>query len=371
MRIGIDARVLSNQRTGIGTYLINILRCIEKLDTDNEFFLYSNREIVLPFVNPRWTKRIGTGIIAKLGTPWLNTSGRSQMIRDKIDVFWGAQQVLPIGLKIRKVVTVCDFVWHYYPQTMSKYNLFIHRLFAKKAIINANAILCISENTANDLKILVPNSNPVYVTPCAANTDFKPYGKDESRKYINNKYQFSEKYILSVGTVEPRKNIVSLIKAFKILKDKHRIDSKLVIAGCRGWKTSDLLSEYRKLNFNSNEIVFLGFVSDDDMPKLYSGAEIFVFPSLYEGFGLPVLEAMSCGCPVITSNVSSLPEVVGNAGISIDTNNEKILAYKMDALLNDSNKRTQLSVRGLERTKLFSWERSAKLTLQVVTQNEK
>lgn len=369
MKIGIDARAIAKQRTGIGVYLFNILRYINEIDESNEFFLYSNSDFELPFNNLRWHKRIGSGLAAKSGTVWLLGFGNKIILQDHLDVFWGAQQVLPNGLNVRKIITVCDLVWHYYPQTMSRYNLIVHKLFATRSILNANAILCISETTANDLRKIVPNNAPIFVTHCAINENYKPYNPIESRKYISNRYRCSENYILTVGTIEPRKNILSLMKAYKVLKDKYNVIHKLVIAGARGWNNSSFNKDYEKIGFKTDEVIFLGYVPEEDMPKLYSGAEIFVFPSIYEGFGIPLLEAMACGCPVIVSNMSSMPEVIGEAGILVNPNDINEFVKIMHKVLIDSQIKTGLRILGIERAKLFSWKNSARKTLEVLTNN--
>ena len=167
-----------------------------------------------------------------------------------------------------------------------------------------------------------------------------------------------------VGTLEPRKNVVALIRAFKKLKRKGCQDYKLVIAGEKGWLYKQIFNEVEHAGLK-NEILFLDVVRDEDLPMLYNCADIFVYPSLYEGFGLPPLEAMACGIPVITSNTSSLPEVVGDAGIMVDPADVNSLCKSMYILLNDKELWNRMSIMGRKRSKLFSWENTAKKMLEI------
>jgi len=170
--------------------------------------------------------------------------------------------------------------------------------------------------------------------------------------------------ILNVGTLEPRKNVVTLMKAFRKLMEKGFDGYKLVIAGDKGWLYEEIFKEVDRSDLK-HEILFLGVVRDADLPMLYNCADMFVYPSLYEGFGLPPLEAMACGIPVIISNTSSLPEVIGNAGIMVDPGDVNSLSEAMYNVLEDKELRSQMSKNGLKRAKLFSWEKAAKEILEI------
>jgi len=172
------------------------------------------------------------------------------------------------------------------------------------------------------------------------------------------------KMILNVGTLEPRKNVVTLLRAFKELRGKGFDDYKLVIVGDKGWLYSQIFKEVEHSDLKQ-DILFLGVVMDEELPLLYNCADIFVYPSLYEGFGLPPLEAMACGIPVITSNISSLPEVIGDAGIMVDPTDVTSLCENMYNLLKDRELWYHMSNRGLERSKLFSWDNTAKKILDI------
>ena len=173
------------------------------------------------------------------------------------------------------------------------------------------------------------------------------------------KYGLSKDYVLAVGTVQPRKNLVTLVKAWKILRDRAAPCPQLVVAGARGWKNSQLDETIRRLGLTGDQIRFLGVVPEEDLPVLYSGSSVFVFPSLYEGFGLPLLEAMACGVPVIASNTSSVPEVVGDAALLVAPTEPEAFAEAVLRLRSDDNLRRAKVEKGLSRAAGFSWRRAA------------
>jgi len=367
MRIGIDASSLCIPRTGIGNYLYNILIKLKDIDNKNEYFLYSHIDFDLPFQDHHWHKRVKKGTFKIPETIWFSTIRRKWILKDKIDVFWEAGQILPSHLSSKKVLTIHDLVWYYFPETMQIMNFLISKFLTKRAIAQADHIIAVSRATARSLECLlhIP-SDKISVIYEAANERYQFYNKGESAKYIAEKFKTSEKYILTVGTIEPRKNIENLLKAFRNLIDNFKFDYQLLIAGGKGWRNSNIYRTYKRLRFSEKEVKFLGYVPDNDMPRLYSGAKIFVFPSLYEGFGLPPLEAMACGTPVITSNSSSLPEVVGDAGIMFDPYNINEMGQAIYKVLNDNELMSNLRQKGLERVKLFSWEKAASETLRVL-----
>lgn len=366
MRIGIDARSLVSQKAGIGKVVFNLLTNIEKIDKINKYYLYSNHNFDLSFSNRNWYQRVGTDLFSKSGSLWLMTSARKIMVRDGIDVFWG-QEIIPYNFKIRKILTIHDLVWHYYPSTMSSYNALVHRLFQRLSIMNADTICCVSNAVAEEVRnVYGVNGDRIRVIYSAADLSFYSDNKAEAAEYVSRKFNTSLRFILNVGTVEPRKNKINLLRAMRYLFDELDLKCQLLIAGAKGWKNSELYQEYRKLNFTEQEIKFLGYVTDKDILKLYNAAQMFVFPSLYEGFGLPVLEAMACGCPVVISDIPSLSEISSDAAIKTDPHNYKNLAGTIKRVLLDEQLSKRLIGRGLERVKEFSWEKAAKQMLAVL-----
>ncbi len=228
-------------------------------------------------------------------------------------------------------------------------------------------VLCISESTRNDLLDFAPlDPDRVRVTPLAANPEtFRPCVDAQQLAAVRSRYGIPEgPYLLGVSTLEPRKNLDHLIRCFaRLVRDERLTDLQLVLVGAKGWEYGPIFEELRKAALPEGRIMVTGFVADADLSPLYSGALAFVYPSLYEGFGLPPLEAMQCGTPAITSNTSSLPEVVGEAGIMVDPRDADTLCQAMLRLYRDGDLRAELARRSLERANLFTWERTAELTI--------
>jgi glycosyltransferase involved in cell wall biosynthesis len=232
----------------------------------------------------------------------------------------------------------------------------------KISIRKADIIVADSHSTKRDIiEYFGVEDEKIKVVHLGVESRFRPIGNVEKYRLRNN---LPSKMILNVGTLEPRKNVVTLIKAFKRLREKGFEDYKLVIAGDKGWLYEQIFKDVDHSGLKQ-EILFRGVVSDEDLPMFYNCADIFVYPSLYEGFGLPPLEAMACGIPVITSNTSSLPEVIGDAGIMVDPTDDKSLSDAMYSVLTDKELWQHMSNNGLQRSKIFTWEKAAKEILEI------
>lgn len=229
-------------------------------------------------------------------------------------------------------------------------------------------IICVSQSTKNDLLMIKPELDPnkVFVIPLAAGEQFEPCLDLARIRSIKMKYGIppDSRYLLSVSTLEPRKNIDQTIRSFiRLCRQEKVADLCLVLVGPKGWDYDKIFTEIEGADAIKNNIILTGFVPDEDLSPLYSGALVFTYPSLYEGFGLPPLEAMQCGTPVITSNTSSLPEVVGDAGIMIDPNDADALDHAIFSIYSDRSLRTKLSVKSCHRAKQFSWQRNLRETI--------
>lgn len=238
----------------------------------------------------------------------------------------------------------------------------------KEIDIDRNWVICISENTKNDFcNYTKMDPQRVFVTHLAASDYFYPVLNSEIITSTLQRYSIHHKpYILSLCTLEPRKNLSFLIRCFaQIIGSDPNLEINLVLVGVPGWKNIDIFKAVAENPQLKSRVIFTGYVPDQDLSAIYSGALAFVYPSLYEGFGLPPLEAMQCGTPVITSNTSSLPEVVGDAGIMIDPTQEDELCHALFKIVNDSNLRKTLSTRGLERSSQFSWAKCAEETANI------
>jgi len=227
----------------------------------------------------------------------------------------------------------------------------------------AGAVIAVSESTRRDLLAhLKVEPERVYVVYGGVAERFRPASLAKIQE-VRARYHLPERFILTVGTIEPRKNYLRLLEAYRRLLDQG-YNEGLVIVGKLGWRYKTFFQRLRELNLEQS-VTLLGFVADDDLPALYSAAEIFVYPSLYEGFGLPPLEAMACGIPVVASNTSSLPEVVGDAGLLVSPYETAALAAALKKLLDDASLRAALRARGFRQAAKFRWETAARCTLEV------
>jgi glycosyltransferase involved in cell wall biosynthesis len=368
MRIGIDARPLSRELTGIPRVLQNILFELEKLDRENVYFLYSNKDFSLPFNNPRWHKRVRSFPSFLPGSLWLQRDVRRMADHDHLDLFWATYHILPLGLprSVRTVLTAHDLVWRLFPETMTWYSMLVHRMFTERSAQKADKIIAVSEATKNDLESLlhVP-AEKIAVIHLGVGSPFRPHDPSAAVKYLVERFGVAPRYVCTVGTVQPRKNLVTLIEAIGILKKRGQLAHQLVVAGARGWKNSNVDRLIQRSGLTEQEVRFLGFVPDDDLPLLYSGAAVFVFPSLYEGFGLPVLEAMACGVPVVASNVSSIPEVARDAAILVSPRCPEEFADAVRRVGEDAGLRSTLIRKGLQRAQQFQWTAAATKLLRL------
>jgi len=381
MRVCLIAVTMDENRAGIARYCYNLFKNLKRIDGENEYILVRRKasnecdcdgELVVPYPKIPMKRTIGNYIQLPL-----------ELKKEKFDVIHDLSQISPFifNFSSSKVLTIHDLSPILFPETYGKIHVFLQKYILPKTLKNVDKVIAVSENTKKDIvKYLGFPEESIEVVYNGVDERFKPLSHDLcsydlkrdafARTAMQNSlshdlcsYDFSP-YILFVGTLEPRKNVTTLLKAFYILKKRKEVMHKLVIAGGKGWKNKEVYETMRRLNL-SNSVKFLGYVPDEELPKLYSGADLFVYPSLYEGFGLPPLEAMACGCPVITSNVSSLPEVVGDAGIMVNPLDINGLADAVYKVLNDEGLREEMVKKGLKRVRMFGWEECARKTLRV------
>lgn len=257
--------------------------------------------------------------------------------------------------KLKRISFVYDLTWKRFPETMETGNRKQMEGNAEKNISKANHLVAISENTKKDIRTLMDIHTDITVIPPAADKDIFFQAEEFSIQKMRETYGINKKYVLSICTLEPRKNLKLLLQAYSRLKDPHGYE--LVLAGRMGWLSDDLMDYIKGLDIEKN-VILTGYVPREDLAPLYSGAEVFAYPSVYEGFGMPVLEAIQCGCPVIASDSSSIPEVTGDAGILVPVNNLQALCDALERILSDSDLKERLKEKGLERAKRFSWKKS-------------
>ncbi|OBY76953.1 hypothetical protein BBG47_24270 [Paenibacillus sp. KS1] len=282
----------------------------------------------------------------------------------KYDVFHGTNfTYMPIQ-RGKQVVSIHDLAFMKYPQTTSKKIYNHHMKWVPYCAQNADHIITISEATKIDItQILSIHPDKITVTPLAAEKQFAPM-TESAYQHIYNKYQLPEEYILFVGTIEARKNLLTLVKAYHYLINHYEINYKLVVVGARGWKTSSLF-QYVQEHQLQEHIIFTGYIDDVDLPAIYNGAKLLTMPSWYEGFGLPLIEAMRCGIPVIGSNTSSIPEVIGEQGLLCDPNQPEEWAENIHMVMDNASTRRTWSDYSLRRASLFTWEHTAEMTAKV------
>lgn len=367
MVIGIDGNEANvTRRVGIGEYayelLVEFYRLREKGDTNSHFTIYL-KDAPLPDMpkSASWWNYVIVGprkLWTQIGLPiYLFTHFPHP------DIFFTPSHYAPRLSPVPTAIAIMDLSYIHFPRLFAKNDLYQLTQWTKYSAEHATKIFTISNASKNDiLKIYKKKDEDVIVTHLGIKHELSKMNNELSKKELEEKFGISNKYILFVGTLQPRKNITRLIEAFSLLKEN---DTELVVVGKKGWLYEDILAAPQKFGVQER-VKFLDFVTDAQLPFLYKHAEVFVLPSLYEGFGLPVLEAMKLGCPVITSNVSSLPEAGGDAALYINPEDTADIAEKIEKVLTDKDLRERMIKKGYQHIKQFSWEKTARDTLEIL-----
>jgi glycosyltransferase involved in cell wall biosynthesis len=370
MRICINASPAVHHIAGLGRYTQELMTALLALDSDNEYVAFYNSPSHARVDPPLDRLRhITTDLATK---PWRMTALLSQFARvpqdrmfPKIDLFHATDHLLPRLARVRSVFTLHDLVFRFYPHTHKTLNRWFLTLMMPRFLEAADAVIAVSEHTKRDaIQTYGIDDAKITVIYEGVHARFRRESAD-SMAAVRHRYGLPDRYVLSVGTIEPRKNLTSLLEAYRSLRNGEP-EFGLVIVGKKGWLYADFFRRLHELGLE-NEVVFPGFVPDEDLPALYSAADLFVFPSLYEGFGLPVLEALACGTPVVASNAASLPEVAGDAALLVDPSNVEALVRAMQDVLNSSALQEDLRARGPRQAAKFTWQRAARETLAVYT----
>lgn len=363
MRVGVDARLMYYQPAGISRYTWHLLQAIAQLDTDDEFITFQHRNHRTSLIQQPNFRR------ATLYAPAHHRLEQYilavELLRFKLDLLHSTDFIPPLHATVKSIITVHDLAFLHYPHFLTRESAAYYGQI-DKAITRAAHIIVPSEHTKQDLVAqLGAPPEKVSVIYEAANPLFRPLPVAPALQEMRTKYGLPETFALFVGTIEPRKNINGLLQAFYHLRSRYALkEVGLVIAGGRGWLYDEVMELVKTLNLEQNTF-FLGRVPDEDLLKLYVAARCCVHPAYYEGFGLPPLEAMACGTPTIVSNVSSLPEVVGDAALLVDPRDVEEMAVAMHRILTDDDLHAELTEKGLQRARVFSWEKAARRTLEV------
>lgn len=351
MKIAIDIQTTSGQKTGFGFYVENLTGNLHKVSNDRYFFFKPANEKDLSTPQRFWWDQITFPRLAR---------------QKKVDILHQPCFSAPIFYHGPVVVTVNDIISIIFPQNIPFASRVFYSRWMPFSYQKAAKIIAISKNTKRDIqRILNIPESKIKVIYDAVSDKFKVQQSPKKIKKIKQKYAINNNYLLHVGTLEPRKNLKFLVRAFALAIKKYKLsDVNLVITGKKGWYYEGIFNLVEKLNMASR-VVFTGYVADEDMPPLYSGASLVVFPSLYEGFGFPPLEAMTSGVPVISSNTSSLPEIVGEGGILLSPKKIDEWAYWIKKTLTDKNLAKKLTAAGKKQAQKFSWRKTAKETVEV------
>lgn len=363
MKIAIDARGANwYNGTGIGTYTNKILQYLIKSDKENEYTLYwsgnNYKRYELNNTSIIMTSKKHHSFFEKYYFP-------NNLIYNNIDLFHVPQNGLGMSLDIscKKVITIHDLIPFVMPETVGKGYLKRFIQDVPKLIDSADGIITVSEWSKKDILKYVPiDENKIFVTPLSASEKYRPLNKKKCLSILESKYNIKKPFILYIGGFSPRKNVISLISAFSKIQNDLLEEHNLVIVGANKDDAEKLYDFSGTLGLSS-KIIFTGFAPENMLPILYNGCEVFVYPSYYEGFGLPPLEAMCCGTPVISSDLSSIPEVVKDAGILIDPYSLDSLMKSLVKVLNDNELKKLLREKGLKRASSFSWSKTANETL--------
>ncbi len=379
MRIGIDIRCLAEgKRTGVEEYTLALLRALFEADHENTYILFFNawkRELpdfsfATSFPNVEVRVFHFPNKLLNLSL-WYFNIPKLDLLLGGTDIFFLPNlNFAAVSKKTKLVVTAHDLSFELFSSAFSwKQRLWHFLVHFRSLVRRADKIIAVSQSTRDDLisEYSIPEERIVLV-PSGIDDRFRQMDRNDPELIrIKEKYHLPYKYILFLGTFEPRKNIVALIKSYDALQSlKNPVFEKydLVIAGTRGWKCDDLIAA-RKESPYKKKILSPGFIADEDKVGLYNLASVFVYPSVYEGFGFPPLEAMACGVPIITSHAAALPEVVGAAGIMIDPYQPEELYQALQAILVNPTFSETLSHRGMTQAKAFSWKKTAIMTLHV------
>ncbi|MBW1981212.1 MAG: glycosyltransferase family 4 protein [Deltaproteobacteria bacterium] len=384
MLIALDARSLLEPLTGVGYYSYYLFWHLLEQDKQNDYLLLGPaglRRNLLKARLPReekihrlqqaavggFRKRSAYERLKLLMFYGPSAVFRIYHLRWRANLFFGPNFLGFFSANCTTVITVHDVSYLIYPDCIAEKTLRILRKHMPTHLARADHIIAVSQNTRKDLVRLcgVPEEKIAVIYPGYNAELFKPLPIEN--RVLSDKFNLKPGYILYVGTIEPRKNLITLLQAHRLLCRKG-ITVPLVFCGAIGWKSESFFNTLRSLE-SKDSVRLLGYVDEQSLPLLYNGAACFAFPSIYEGFGLPLVEAMACGCPVISSNVSAIPEVVGDAGLLIkDPLDQSMLADAIEQVIGDETRQQQMHLKGIERATRFSWRKTARETLKIFTE---
>lgn len=389
MKIVVDGLPLTGSPSGIGRFTQELLRHLPRLRADYEFLVHgvgarwSGQPLGELQLDAPWTRdgqvcRPTGNLLWRMvlpvrdsafgdGLSFLRRQVMTRVVsRTRPDVFLGTNFLGLFHPSFKTVITIHDMAYRRYPEAANPYMLRLLSRYLGRHAQRAHAVLTDSHHARRDIVeyLGIPVEKVVVAYP-GVSPEFRRVEDRRELEIVRGKYALPERFLLFVGTVEPRKNLEILVRAFDRMLSDEAFSHSLVIAGGRGWRDEGIRRAIEGMR-DRGRIVCTGFVDDRDLPALYSLADVFVLPSLYEGFGLPVLEAMACGTPVVASRAASLPEVVGDAGLLFDPHSAEALADSLRRVVREEALRRSLAAAGLQRVRRFTWEHTARRVLEVL-----
>ena len=361
MHIGFDAHSIGAGLGGNETYARNLIEALAEVDTRNRYTLYVTKQEAVDCYAHRWPNFAVRKTLPHTPLIRIPLTLAAELRRRPVDILH-VQYTAPPLAPCDTVVMIHDLSFEHLPETFKRRSWMQMRLTVRRTARAASHVVTDSEYSRQDiLRTYRLPPERVTTTPLAASSRFEP--TNDSR--VLGKYGIEGDYILAVGSIQPRKNIARLIRAYTLTLSQHRDNApKLVIVGKRAWLFEETIRAAAVSSAN-DKILFTGYVPENDLPALYTGALCFVYPSFFEGFGIPLLEAMRCGTPTIASDRTCFPEVVGDASLMIDPFDEQSIADGLWRMISDATLREQLRSRGFKQSILFDWRQTARLTLDV------
>ncbi|MBI4546343.1 MAG: glycosyltransferase family 4 protein [Ignavibacteriae bacterium] len=368
MKIGFNAQIISGSNTGVGVYAKNLLEALLQLGFPHEFFVFGNKDY-LDQLSAGTATFVPTRVLLRKSWQrilWEQLALPHKVRQYRLDVMYYPDHTTSLLMNTKaSIITIHDLSFLAFPKTFPFMTRSYKSYAVRHSVARADRIVVDSHATKTEcLRLLDVPETKLEVVHNGIDKCFNRVTDVTKLHEVQKKYNLPKNFILCVSTLELRKNITTLVKAYSSLRRRHTVDHKLIVAGGKGWLYEEIFRTVHALSLET-DVIFLGYVGRDDLVGLYNLADVFVYPSLYEGFGFPPLEAMACGCPVVASNSSSLPEVIGDAGLQVDCRNEDELTGAVLRVITDSEYRNTLVARGFMRIKQFTWGNAAKKLLGV------
>ena len=367
MHIAIDAHSVGTGLGGNESYAANLIEALAAIDSVNQYTVYVTRDEAVARFSNRWPNLRVRSTLPHTPLIRIPLTLSTELRRHPVDVLH-VQFTSPPFAPCPVVVSIHDLSFEHLPQTFNRRSRAQLRFTVRRSAKSAARVLALSEHARQDI-IATYKLAPDHVTaiPIAAPTHFCPVENEKELQRVRQTYGINRAYILSVGSIQPRKNLARLLSAYERLRQTRSPGSlpQLVLVGKRAWLFRETLKAIEGLG---KDVIATGYVPEGDLPALYSGALCFVYPSFFEGFGLPPLEAMKCGTPVITGDRTSLPEVVGDAGVMVNPFDIDAIASAIASMVDDPKLHARLKIKSLERARIFDWQQTARQTLEVYKQ---